>query len=92
MTPEERLSLYARAATYAFGPRWQSDAARYHGVAIRTVQRWVAGEQPVPDGIYVEMAHLLGQRWAEVETLMYEMHGVGIPGLSGPINAPDKTA
>lgn len=36
------------------GPRWQSEMARKHGVAVRTVQRWVAG-QPIPDGLWPEL-------------------------------------
>lgn len=65
MTRAERLETYADAATRCFGSRWQSDAARHHGVSIRTMQRWVALEQDIPDGIMVEIVKLLVQRAQE---------------------------
>lgn len=37
-----------------YGPRWQSEMARARGVAVRTVQRWDAG-QPIPDGLWPEL-------------------------------------
>lgn len=71
MTREERMILYTDAARLIYGPRWQSEAARYHGVAVRTVQRWVALEQEIPGGVFVEMVDLLHQRWAEIQTLTH---------------------
>lgn len=37
------------------GPRWQSEMARRRGAAIRTVQRIVACQAPVPPGFWPEL-------------------------------------
>lgn len=65
MTRADRLKIYAEAATFIFGSRWQSDAARHHGVSIRTMQRWVALEQEIPDGVVTEIVELLIERAKE---------------------------
>ena len=37
------------AGRLLYGPDWQSPLARELGVALRSVQRWAAGHNPVPD-------------------------------------------
>lgn len=61
-TRAERLNLYTEAAKCLFGSRWQSDAARHHGVSIRTMQRWAALEQDIPDTAFDEILRLLAQQ------------------------------
>jgi len=41
--------LFCRVGGALYGPRWQSELARDLGVSDRTVRRWAAGEQPIPD-------------------------------------------
>jgi len=41
--------LFCRVGAALYGPRWQSELARDLGVSDRTVRRWAAGEQPIPD-------------------------------------------
>ena len=53
-----RQQLFIDVCTSIFGQRWQSDAARHLNVAIRTVQRWSAGEQEVPASVMRELAAL----------------------------------
>jgi DNA-binding transcriptional regulator YiaG len=45
-----------------FGPLWQSDLARALSVNDRTVRRWVAGDVPIPAGLWYEVKQLLKQR------------------------------
>lgn len=80
----ERLDLYKKAGELAFGTLWQSAAAEHHGVSVRTVQRWVAGNQTVPAGAFEELFTELHTRMAEIEThlLMMVEH---LPTLDGPM-------
>ncbi len=45
-----------------YGPQWQSQLARDLGVAIRTMQRWAAGEFTIPPGVWPEIANLCHER------------------------------
>lgn len=45
-----------------FGPRWQSDVARLLAVDDRRVRAWLAGERPIPPGIWQELAAALRTR------------------------------
>lgn len=60
--------LLHRCGEALYGERWQSPLARDLAVAVRTVQRWAAG-QPTPAGIWPEIYRLLGARGAEIEAL-----------------------
>ena len=57
------------AGAVLYGPAWQSELARKLGVADRTVRYWVAGERPIPAGVWADIARLLekhGDDLAEV--------------------------
>ena len=45
-----------------YGPRWQSDLARDLQVSDRTVRRWDAGANDVPEGVWDELRALLRAR------------------------------
>ncbi len=45
-----------------YGPQWQSQLARDLGVAIRTMQRWAAGEFTIPPGVWPEIGDLCRAR------------------------------
>lgn len=49
------------AGAVLYGPAWQSELARQLGVADRTVRYWVAGERPIPAGVWADIARLLEQ-------------------------------
>jgi len=49
-----------------FGPRWQTDLARALGVADRSMRRWVAGQNPVPEGLRPILAQLVADRISEL--------------------------
>jgi hypothetical protein len=61
--------LLHRCGAALYGERWQSPLARDLGVAIRTVQRWEAGDRAVPSGIWPELYRLLGARADEIAAL-----------------------
>ena len=48
---QARRDLLARVGVTLFGAEWVSPLARELGVALRTVQRWAAGDVPVPPGV-----------------------------------------
>jgi len=50
-----------------YGPSWQSQLARDLGVAVRTMQRWAAGEFDIPEGIPGEIAKLCAKRGADLQ-------------------------
>lgn len=52
-----------------YGPRWQSDLARDLKVSIRSVQRWGAGEWPVPDGVWDELRQIAKVRGAALREI-----------------------
>ncbi len=47
--PRMRLADLRAAAETLYGAEWQSPLARDLGVALRTVQRWAAGDNDPPD-------------------------------------------
>jgi hypothetical protein len=59
-------SLFERCGQALYGPRWQSALARDLEVSDRTVRRWVAGCDGVPDGVYAELLPLFDKRVAEI--------------------------
>lgn len=57
---DHRETLRAAGAVL-YGPAWQSELARQLGVAGRTVRYWIAGDRPIPPGVWVDIAQLLEQ-------------------------------
>lgn len=55
MTP----ALLTRCAVELYGAQWQTPLAADLDVAVRTVQRWAAGQQPVPAGVWPDLVELL---------------------------------
>lgn len=56
MTDADRLARYAAEL---YGAQWQTPLASDLDVAVRTIQRWAAGQQPVPAGVWPDLAGLL---------------------------------
>lgn len=61
--------LLRRAGEALYGGRWQSPLARDLAVAVRTVQRWAAGDTPIPPGVRTELRHLLDSRAGAIADL-----------------------
>lgn len=57
-----RLALLRAVGEALWGPRWQTEMAREIGVAKRTVQRWDAGANDVPDAAFIALAKVAAAR------------------------------
>lgn len=68
-------SQLERAGQLLYGSRWQSDLARDLSVNDRRVRQWMAGERPIPAGVWADVAGLLRQRQQEGLALLREMDG-----------------
>jgi hypothetical protein len=53
-----------------YGLRWQSALSRDLNVALRTVQRWDAGERGIPDTLSDDLRALLEQRRIDIDDLL----------------------
>lgn len=63
----------ARAGQLLYGERWQSDLARALGIGDRRVRQWLAGDRPIPEGIWRDIAELLRVRIEDAAKLMGEL-------------------
>lgn len=46
-----------------YGPRWQTDLARDLELSdARRVRQWIAGERPIPPGVWADLSSLVKQR------------------------------
>jgi hypothetical protein len=72
MVPGRTMSsrLLKRCGEALYGPRWQSELARDLDVSDRTVRRWVAGSDDVPDGVYLDLLRLCNERAAVLDDLI----------------------
>lgn len=52
-----------------YGSRWQSDLARDLHVSVRTMQRWAASAEDVPDGVYLDLLRLTQERALTLDAL-----------------------
>lgn len=50
-----------------FGPTWQTAMAAELGIADRTLRRMLAGDSPVPDGIWCDIGALCRKRGAALD-------------------------
>jgi hypothetical protein len=62
--------LLKRCGEALYGPRWQTEVARDLNVADRTMRRWIAGTNDVPDGVHAELIALCQKRVAELDKLI----------------------
>lgn len=59
----------AEAGQALYGAAWQSPLARDLGVAVRTMQRWAAGEFQIPDGVWAEISKICASRAGKLDRL-----------------------
>jgi hypothetical protein len=71
MTKEQKLLSDVGEALY--GSRWQSELARNIGVSDRSIRRWVAGTDEVPDAAWRDMALLLETRAIDLGELRHRV-------------------
>lgn len=60
-----------------YGPRWQTDLAADLGVSDRTIRRWVAGTQNVPQGAYTDLLRLTQERAGLLDSLAGRLRELG---------------
>lgn len=65
MTPTE----LREAGEALYGSRFASQLARDLGVAVRTVQRWLAGKHVIPDNLTSNISELVTKRAAALDRL-----------------------
>lgn len=63
------IELLRRVGEALHGERWQSPLARDLGVAVRTVQRWAAGDSPIPPGLWSDLCRVLVGRAGAIAEL-----------------------
>ena len=63
-----------------YGARWQTDLSRDLGVSDRTVRRWVAGADDVPEGVYMDLHRLVTERAARLDELAETLKRSAAPG------------
>lgn len=59
-----------------FGPSWQTPLADVLGVAVRTVQRWAAGDRAPAPGIWRDIAALCRARGRALEAIAAQLERV----------------
>lgn len=63
-----------------YGPQWQSPLARDLGCNVRTIQRWVAGVNEPPDGIWMDLLRLSQERAMMLDALADRLKREAAPG------------
>ncbi len=54
-----------------YGDRWQSDIARDLGLSdARRVRQWMAGERPIPPGVWADLGALAVERKTKLEAII----------------------
>lgn len=64
------MTTLADLGSALWGPQWQSPMARALGVNLRTVQRWAAGDHPVPASITEELTGQLRRHHARIAAML----------------------
>jgi hypothetical protein len=70
MTPD----LLVRIGIALFGTEeWQLRLCKALQVSIRTVQRWAAGTQPMPESLAEDLIEILGAKRAAITTVLRDL-------------------
>lgn len=64
------IALFSRVGTALYGAQFHRALARDLGVSERTVSRWLAGANAIPDGVWNDLGELLTQRRGECVILL----------------------
>lgn len=66
-TPED----LKKAGEALFGERWQTDLSRELGLSdARRIRQWMAGERPIPVGIWADVCQLLRRRQITIQSVL----------------------
>ena len=54
-----------------FGERWQTDLSRELGLSdARRIRQWLAGERPIPVGVWADICGLLRHRQSSIDSVL----------------------
>ena len=61
------LVLLRQIGEALYGPQWQSDLSRAISVSDRTMRRWAAGTDEVPEGVWLDIHRHAESRWRTIK-------------------------
>lgn len=70
-------ALLSECGEALYGSRWQTDLARDLGVSDRTVRRWAAGTQEMPQSAHADLLRLTQERASLLDTLAGRLREAG---------------
>jgi hypothetical protein len=70
---EGMTASLAEIGAALYGPRWVRPLADALGNDRRLVQRWNAGSEPIPEGVWRDLYEMLRQRSIEHARLSYHL-------------------
>jgi len=73
MKATEKRDLLKACGEALYGTRWQTDMANALAeelqVGDRTIRRWVAGDSPIPSGLWVDLTRIMLERAQTLDDL-----------------------
>jgi hypothetical protein len=72
-THSRQIALLRDIGEGLYGPRWQTDLSNAISVSDRSMRRWLAGEDPVPPGVWGDVRLLVQSRWINLRELEYQL-------------------
>lgn len=70
-TPPVTTDRLRRCGEALYGDRWQTDIARDLGLGdARRIRQWMAGERPIPAGVWDDLAALLIKRKTLIDAIL----------------------
>ncbi|SHH52802.1 hypothetical protein [Ferrimonas marina] len=62
-----KTELLQRVGLALYGKQWQTRLAEGLGLSdARRVRQWMAGERPIPEGVWADLENLLADRQQEI--------------------------
>ncbi|MEP3245087.1 MAG: transcriptional regulator [Sneathiella sp.] len=74
----EKRDILEKAGQALYGPEWQSKLARALDINVRSVRRWVTGDQNISDGVWNDIARLLTKNLEDVKGALIEVKKIEV--------------
>lgn len=66
---------FAAVGTALYGARWQTDLARDLNLSdARRIRQWMAGERPIPVGVWADLGNLLRERQFTISDVLVSLN------------------
>jgi hypothetical protein len=78
-TKQTPAGLLIACGEALYGSRWQTDLSEELEVADRTMRRWLAGDTPIPPGLWVDLTRLMMGRAHTLDALVERCKRAGAP-------------